>query len=124
MARLGRFADGCATLLAGDAFRLDMDHELLGDERRAPLFCQQVYDTVRPGAQILIDRGRVRLRVISVGPEHAETRVLIGGTVAERHTVHLLRLRSQRRLRPLRLWRLLRQLRMLRQQQRQRQVTA
>lgn len=102
MARLGRFAEGCATLVAGDAFRLDMDHELLGDEHRAPLFCQQVYDTVRAGMHLLIDSGRVRLRVISVGPEHAETRVLIGGTVAEGHTVHLLRLRPQRRLWPMR----------------------
>lgn len=88
-ARLGRFADGCATLAPGDAFRLDMDHELLGDERRAPLFCQQVYDTVRPGAQVLIDGGRVLLRVETCGPEHVETRVVVGGLVADDQEVRL-----------------------------------
>lgn len=66
-----------------------MDHELLGDERRAPLFCQQVYDPVRPGAQGLIDRGRVLLRVETCGPEHAETRVVGAGLVADNQEVRL-----------------------------------
>ena len=87
--RLGRLGDGPVMLKPGDAFRLDMDHEMLGDERRAPLPYSHVYGTLRAGAEVLIDGGRVRLRVESVGPEHAETRVIVGGMVADDQQVAL-----------------------------------
>ncbi|MYN26028.1 pyruvate kinase [Duganella levis] len=87
--RLGAFTDGPVTLRAGDAFRLDMDHELLGDQRRAPLPHVEIYAALEVGAELLIDDGRVRLRVESFGPEHAETRVVIGGRVSDRKGVNV-----------------------------------
>jgi pyruvate kinase len=87
--RLGAFIDGPVTLRAGDAFRLDMDHELLGDQRRAPLPHAEIYAALEVGAELLIDDGRVRLRVESFGPEHAETRVVIGGRVSDRKGVNV-----------------------------------
>jgi pyruvate kinase len=87
--RLGAFADGPVTLHAGDSFRLDMDHELLGDRRRAPLPHAEIYAALETGAELLIDDGRVRLRVESFGPEHAETRVVVGGRVSDRKGVNV-----------------------------------
>ncbi|MET0265122.1 MAG: pyruvate kinase [Duganella sp.] len=87
--RLGRFADGPVSLKAGDTFRLDMDHELLGDQRRAPLPHAEIYRALETGAELLIDDGRVRLRVESFGPEHAETRVLVGGVLSDRKGVNV-----------------------------------
>lgn len=87
--RLGAFADGAVTLRAGDSFRVDMDHELLGDQQRAPLPHAEIYAALEAGAELLIDDGRVRLRVESFGPEHAETRVVVGGSVSDRKGVNV-----------------------------------
>jgi pyruvate kinase len=87
--RLGTFIDGPVTLRAGDAFRLDMDYELLGDQRRAPLPHAEIYAALEVGTELLIDDGRVRLRVESFGPEHAETRVVVGGRVSDRKGVNV-----------------------------------
>jgi pyruvate kinase len=87
--RLGAFADGPVMLQAGDTFRVDMDHELLGDQRRAPLPHPEIYAALEIGTDLLIDDGRVRLRVESFGPEHAETRVIIGGRVSDRKGVNV-----------------------------------
>ncbi|RZT04190.1 pyruvate kinase [Duganella sp. CF402] len=87
--RLGTFADGPVTLHAGDAFRVDMDHELLGDQHRAPLPHREIYAALEVGTELLIDDGRVRLRVESFGPEHAETRVVTGGRVSDRKGVNV-----------------------------------
>ena len=87
--RLGRFGAGPVLLKAGDTFRLDMDHELLGDRHRAPLPHAEIYRALETGAELLIDDGRVRLRVESFGPEHAETRVIVGGMVSDRKGVNV-----------------------------------
>lgn len=87
--RLGVFTDGPVTLRAGDSFRLDMDHELHGDQQRAPLPHAEIYAALEVGTELLIDDGRVRLRVESFGPEHAETRVVIGGRVSDRKGVNV-----------------------------------
>lgn len=88
--RLGRVGDSPVILKPGDTFRLDMDHEMVGDERRAPLPYPHLYRALQRGAELLIDGGRVRLRVETCGPEHAHTRVLVGGLVADNQEVRLL----------------------------------
>jgi pyruvate kinase len=87
--RLGVFGDGPVTLAPGDAFRLDMDHELAGDRHRVALPHPEIYSALETGTELLIDDGRVRLRVESFGPEHAETRVVIGGRVSDRKGVNV-----------------------------------
>lgn len=87
--RLGEFGDGSVVLQAGDGFRLDMDHELLGDQQRAPLPHAEIYAALEAGTELLIDDGRLRLRVESFGPEHAETRVIVGGRVSDRKGVNV-----------------------------------
>jgi pyruvate kinase len=90
--RLGRVGDSPVTLKPGDAFRVDMDHEMVGDEQRAPLPYPQLYRALTRGAELLIGDGGggVRLRVETCGPEHAQTRVMVGGVVADNQEVRLL----------------------------------
>jgi pyruvate kinase len=86
--RLGRFEGGRAELAKGDSFRLTLE-ETLGAARRASMPHPEIFAALHPGADILIDDGRLRLRVESNGPEHADTRVIQGGTVSDRKGVNL-----------------------------------
>ncbi|MDN7846942.1 pyruvate kinase [Burkholderia multivorans] len=86
--RLGTFAEGSAQLVAGEQFRLDLD-EIPGDARRAPLPHAEVFRAVSKGAELLLDDGKIRLRVEDVGDGFAETAVLVGGRVSDRKGVNV-----------------------------------
>ena len=86
--RVGTFANGRETLAEGAAFRLDLD-KTPGDARRAPLLHPEIFAALKPGADVLIDDGRVRLQVQSCGPDHAELRVIAGGVVSDRKGVNV-----------------------------------
>ncbi len=87
--RLGAFADGPITLAAGDSFRLDLDRDAPGNQQRAPLPHPEIFEALEIGTDLLIDDGRVRLRVESFGPAHAQTRVIAGGKLSERKGVNV-----------------------------------
>ena len=42
-----------------------------------------------PGAELLLDDGKLRLEVVSCGPDFAETRVMVGGKLSERKGVNV-----------------------------------
>jgi pyruvate kinase len=86
--RLGRFEGGRATLEKGSSFRLMLE-ETLGTDRRASLPHPEIFAALHPGADILIDDGRLRLRVTANGAEHADTEVIGGGVVSDRKGVNL-----------------------------------
>src|SRR5688572_12243275 len=68
--RLGDFADGKVELAAGARFRLDLD-PTPGDGERAPLPHPEIFDALEPGTDLLLDDGKVRLRVIDCGADFA-----------------------------------------------------
>ncbi|HEU0218914.1 MAG TPA: pyruvate kinase [Stellaceae bacterium] len=86
--RLGDFAHGRAELSAGAAFRLDLDDKL-GDEHRAPLPHPEVFRALQPGNELLVDDGKVRLKVNDCGPDFAETECVIGGTLSNHKGVNV-----------------------------------
>ena len=86
--RLGEFADGGVELRTGGKFRLDLD-ETPGTIRRAPLPHVEVFEAIEKDDALLIDDGRVRLRVEKTGADFAETKILVGGTVSDRKGVNL-----------------------------------
>ncbi|HTZ36159.1 MAG TPA: pyruvate kinase [Stellaceae bacterium] len=86
--RLGNFAGGRVQLAAGDEFRLDLD-DRLGDRHRAPLPHPEVFRVLEPGNELLIDDGKVRLRVRDCGPDFADTECLVGGTLSDHKGVNL-----------------------------------
>ena len=86
--RLGEFDGGHAELHAGQAFRIDLD-KALGDARRVRVPHPEVFAAVRTGALILLDDGRVRLRVTDHGPDFAETIVEAGERLSDHKGLNL-----------------------------------
>ncbi|RMD47408.1 MAG: pyruvate kinase, partial [Alphaproteobacteria bacterium] len=69
-------------------FRLDLD-DTPGDARRVQLPHPEIFSVLRPGQHLLVNDGLVRLEVIDCGPDYAECRVLVGGTVSDRKGVNV-----------------------------------
>jgi pyruvate kinase len=86
--RLGTFAEGRIELAAGARFHLDLDREA-GDQNRAPLPHPEIFEALQPGTELLLDDGRVRLRVEDCGAGFADTRCLVGGTLSDRKGVNV-----------------------------------
>jgi len=86
--RVGTFAEGEVELETGASFRLDMD-DTPGDATRAPLPHAEIFASLAVGQDILINDGRVRLRVEEIGPDFAQTRVMTGGEIGDRKGVNL-----------------------------------
>src|SRR6478735_5302411 len=66
--RVGSFANGPVTLIAGNAFRLDLDGTP-GTSRRAPLPHPEIFAALEAGTDLLLDDGKIRLRVQACGAD-------------------------------------------------------
>ena len=86
--RVGEFKGGKIMLSPGKKFRLDLNDEM-GDENRAPLLHPEVFKALEPGTELLLDDGRIRLRVDQCGPDFADTKVMIGGTLSDNKGVNV-----------------------------------
>ena len=86
--RLGTFNGGKAQLDAGARFRLDMD-PASGDASRAPLLHPEIFAALQPGTELLLDDGKLRLRVERYGTDFAETTVIVGGPISDRKGVNV-----------------------------------
>jgi len=86
--RVGSFAAGPIRLEAGAAFRLDLD-PAPGDERRVSLPHPEIFAALKPDTDLLIDDGKIRLRVEACGPDFAATHVIAGGALSERKGVNV-----------------------------------
>jgi pyruvate kinase len=86
--RLGDFVNGRIKLAPGADFRLDLDGRL-GDQDRAPLPHPEVFRALEPGNELLVDDGKVRLKVLECGPDFAATQCLVGGTLSNHKGVNL-----------------------------------
>ena len=69
--RVGEFESGSALLHKGDAFALDSD-KTPGGQTRVYLPHPEILDSLRPGHRVLIDDGKVLLRVAAVAPGRAD----------------------------------------------------
>ena len=86
--RLGTFAEGRINLPTGRKFRLDLD-PALGDEKRVQLPHPEIFQAIGPDTELLVDDGKVRLRVDAAGVDFAEVTVLTGGIVSNRKGVNV-----------------------------------
>ncbi len=86
--RVGVFATGTAELVEGAAFRLDLD-ETAGDASRVHLPHVEIFAALVPGAALLINDGKIRLRVDTCGPDFADCIVVVGGTISNRKGVNV-----------------------------------
>ncbi|MET0293678.1 MAG: pyruvate kinase [Phenylobacterium sp.] len=75
--RLGAFDGGAVALKAGQRFRLDMS-DAPGNANRVGVPHKEVFAALQDGAMILLDDGKVKLKVLEHGRDFAETRVVAG----------------------------------------------
>jgi pyruvate kinase len=86
--RVGTFASGPVMLKEGAPFRLDLVDKP-GDATRAYLPHREIFAALNPGANLLLDDGKLRLQVVRCGADFAETEVVIGGPLSERKGVNV-----------------------------------
>ena len=86
--RLGKFAEGSAMLSKGETFTLDAD-EVPGDARRVHLPHAEIFSAVEPGHALLLDDGKVRLKVRQTTNTSITTSVEVGGKLSDRKGVSL-----------------------------------
>ena len=86
--RVGDIVGGEAMLEAGAEFRLDLDGAE-GNAARAPLPHPEIFEALSPDATVLLDDGKLSLRVIESGPDFARTEVVTGGPIRNHKGVNL-----------------------------------
>ncbi len=86
--RVGTFADGPVQLADGQTFRLDLD-ATPGNAQRVGMPHKEIFAALVPGAELLLDDGKLRLVVETCGTDFAQTRVLVGGKLSERKGVNV-----------------------------------
>ena len=86
--RVGKFAEGKVQLVRGQALRLDLD-TTPGDERRVNLPHPEIIAALEPGMDLLLDDGKLRLRVVTKYADAIDTTVLNGGELSDRKGVNV-----------------------------------
>lgn len=81
--RVGTFAGGKVMLETGADFRLDQD-KTPGDATRVNLPHREIFEALKPGARLLLDDGKIVLRVKALHADHVETMVEVGGALSDR----------------------------------------
>jgi pyruvate kinase len=86
--RVGTFAQGPVTLVPDADFRMDLD-PAPGTAARASLPHPEIFAALKPGTELLLDDGKIRLLVEECGPDFARTRVIAGGALSDRKGVNV-----------------------------------
>ncbi len=86
--RVGVFANGEEELEPGASFRLDLD-KTEGDATRVNLPHPEIFAALEPGASLLVNDGKIRLKVTECGPDFADCDVVIGGAISNRKGVNV-----------------------------------
>lgn len=86
--RLGTFANGSIHVTAGQKLRLDLD-ATPGDTQRVGMPHPEIFAAIRADSELLLDDGKVRLRVLHVAPDHADTEVVVGTKLSDRKGVNV-----------------------------------
>ncbi|RIA44633.1 pyruvate kinase [Hephaestia caeni] len=79
--RVGRFDGGRAMLETGTIFVLDRD-STPGDATRVELPHREIFEAIEPAARLLLDDGKLVLRVIEHDDARIVTRVEVGGALS------------------------------------------
>lgn len=80
--RVGKFGGGPVELIRGATFVLDMD-ATPGDATRVQLPHKELFAAMAIGARLLLDDGKLVLRVTAVEPQRLVTEVVVGGRLSD-----------------------------------------
>jgi len=86
--RIGTFKDGSITLENGASFQLDMTDEP-GTTKRVSLPHKEVLSSLEVGSDLLLDDGKLRLRVTAVIDAGVTCEVITGGKLSDRKGVNI-----------------------------------
>ena len=86
--RIGTFAEGSVILEKGQPFTLDRD-PTPGDATRVTLPHPEIFFAAQPGTRLLLDDGKLVLRVQTVSDMVIETLVEVGGALSARKGVNV-----------------------------------
>ena len=86
--RIGTFKDESIELEAGDKFRLDLQDKP-GTKSRVRLPHPEIFEAAKPGTDLLLDDGRIRLRIKKCTARAIDTEVLTAGTLSNRKGVNV-----------------------------------
>ena len=86
--RVGTFANSAVDLEEGQSFRFDLS-DAPGGPNRVQLPHHEIFAALEKGATLLVNDGKIRMKVEEHGPEFADCTVLVGGTVSDRKGVNV-----------------------------------
>src|SRR6266566_9880856 len=86
--RVGTINDGKIAVAAEEHVRFVLSGSD-GDRMSIPLPHPEIFDAVTPGDDLLIDDGRVCVRVTGIGPDFIDANVIIGGVISNRKGVNV-----------------------------------
>jgi pyruvate kinase len=86
--RVGTIRDGKIAVAADEQVRFVLSGSD-GDKMSIPLPHPEIFEAVTPGDDLLIDDGRVRVRVTGLGADFIDAKIIIGGTISNRKGVNV-----------------------------------
>jgi len=86
--RCGVFANEAEDLVEGQDFRFDLD-EAMGDSTRVQLPHTEIFQALKPGATLLVNDGKISLKVKDCGDDFANCTVEVAGKISNRKGVNV-----------------------------------
>ena len=86
--RCGKFKNHTVSLIEGGKFRFDSD-ERLGDQTRVFLPQTEIFKSLKVGSELLVNDGKIRLKVVNCGLDHADTKIIVGGEISDNKGVNV-----------------------------------
>ncbi|MEQ9641192.1 MAG: pyruvate kinase [Alphaproteobacteria bacterium] len=86
--RVGTMQDGEIQLTAGRKLKLVLGKQT-GDAKQVALPHPEVFAALDRDMPVLLDDGKIRLRVLKCGPDYADTEIVTGGPLRDRKGVNL-----------------------------------
>ena len=86
--RVGVFAKESEELAEGAVFRFDLD-EAKGDATRVCLPHPEIFAALTEGATLLVNDGKISMKVVECGADYANCTVINGGTISNRKGVNV-----------------------------------
>ncbi len=86
--RVGAFASEEEELVPGQSFRLDLSDKK-GDSSRVQLPHPEIFAALEVGSTLLVNDGKIRLKVEDCGADYANCTVVVGGTISNRKGVNV-----------------------------------
>ena len=87
--RVGNFVDKKIVLGNSANFMLDSNQDKDGDEKRVSISNPEIYPSLEPGVELLLDDGRLKLVVEQNNGNSVDTKVLVGGTLSNHKGINI-----------------------------------